>query len=154
MTRIATISQTRTACLCHLMRRPSTPMAAPRNSSGLTDVQPDDTVSDGRMLIDMSDDKTPGITDGMKVDTKGNIWESGPGGIWIVSPQGKHLGTIFTPKLVGTLEFGDADHETLYIAARSDVYKIHLNVGDLRGRTSRRSGQIGECRLCAHILFG
>ena len=95
------------------------------------DVQPDDNVTNSRMLIDMSDDKTPGITDGMKVDTKGNIWESGPGGIWIVSPQGKHLGTIFTPKLVGNLEFGDADHKTLYIAARSDVYKIHLNVAGI-----------------------
>ena len=95
------------------------------------DVQPDDTVTNSRMLIDMSDDKTPGITDGMKVDTKGNIWESGPGGIWIVSPQGKHLGTIFTPKLVGNLEFGDADHKTLYIAARSDVYKIRLNVAGI-----------------------
>ncbi|HWG04818.1 MAG TPA: SMP-30/gluconolactonase/LRE family protein [Beijerinckiaceae bacterium] len=95
------------------------------------DVQPDDSVTNSRMLIDMSDDKTPGITDGMKVDTKGNIWESGPGGVWIISPQGKHLGTIFTPKLVGNLEFGDADHKTLYMAARSDIYKVRVNVAGI-----------------------
>jgi gluconolactonase len=95
------------------------------------DVQPDDTLTNSRMLIDMSSDKTPGITDGMKVDTKGNIWESGPGGIWIVSPDGKHLGTIFTPKLVGNLDFGDPDHKTLYIAARQNVYKIRLDVAGI-----------------------
>ena len=95
------------------------------------DVRPDDSIGNGRVLIDMSSDKTPGIADGIKVDTKGNIWESGNGGIWIISPQGKHLGTIFTPKLVGNLEFGDADHKTLYIAARSDIYKIRVNVAGI-----------------------
>ena len=95
------------------------------------DVQPDDSLANSRVLIDMSTDKTPGITDGMKVDTKGNIWESGNGGVWIISPEGKHLGTIFTPKLVGNLEFGDADHKTLYIAARSDIYKIRVNVAGI-----------------------
>ncbi len=92
------------------------------------DVQPDDTVTNSRMLIDISGDKTPGITDGMKVDSKGNIWESAAGGIWIISPQGQHLGTILVPELVANVEFGDADHKTLYIAARTSVYKIRVNV--------------------------
>jgi gluconolactonase len=95
------------------------------------DVLPDDTVTNSRMLIDISGDKTPGITDGMKVDTKGNIWQSAAGGIWIISPEGKHLGTIFTPTLVANLDFGDADHKTLYIAARQNVYKIRLNVAGI-----------------------
>jgi gluconolactonase len=95
------------------------------------DVEPDDQLSGSRLLIDMSADKTPGITDGMKVDVEGNIWESGPGGVWIVSPQGKHLGTIFTPELVANLDFGDADHKTLYIAARQSIYAIRLNVAGL-----------------------
>ena len=92
------------------------------------DVQPDDTLTNSRMLIDMSSDTRPGITDGMKVDTKGNIWESGPRGIWIISPQGKHLGTILVPELVANVEFGDPDHKTLYIAARSSIYKIRVNI--------------------------
>ena len=95
------------------------------------DVLPDDTVTNSRMLIDISGDKTPGITDGMKVDTKGNVWESAAGGIWIISPEGKHLGTIFTPELVANLDFGDVDHKTLYIAARQSVYKIRLNVAGI-----------------------
>jgi gluconolactonase len=64
----------------------------------------------------------------MKVDTKGNVWESGPTGVWVISPEGKHLGTILVPELVANVEFGDPDHKTLYIAARSSVYKIRVNV--------------------------
>ena len=95
-------------------------------------VLPDDTLTDSQMFIDMSADKTPGITDGMKVDTKGNVWESGDGGIWIISPEGKHLGTIFSPELVANLAFGDADNKTLYVAARTSIYKIRVNTPGLR----------------------
>lgn len=91
------------------------------------DVQSDDTVTNSRVLIDMSADKRPGITDGMKVDVKGNIYESGPGGIWIISPQGRHLGTILTPELVANLAFGDPDRRTLYVVARTSLYKIRVS---------------------------
>jgi len=96
------------------------------------DVQPDDTLTNSRMFIDMSSDKAGGITDGMKADTLGNIYESGPRGIWILSPEGKHLGTILTPEFVANVCFGDADNKTLYIAARTGVYKIRVNVPGLR----------------------
>jgi gluconolactonase len=91
------------------------------------DVQPDDTLTNSQMFIDMNGDKARGITDGMKVDMQGNLYESGPGGIWIVSPQAKHLGTILVPEFVANLVFGDADYKTLYIAARTSVYKIRVN---------------------------
>ena len=96
------------------------------------DVQPDDTLTNSRMFIDMSSDKAGGITDGMKVDTKGNVYESGPRGIWIMNPEGKHLGTILTPEFVANLCFGDQDNKTLYIAARTGVYKIRVNTAGLR----------------------
>jgi gluconolactonase len=96
------------------------------------DVQPDDTLTNSQMFIDMSSDKAGGITDGMKVDTQGNVWESGPRGIWITSPDGKHLGTILTPEFVANLCFGERDNKTLYIAARTSVYKIHVNVPGIR----------------------
>jgi gluconolactonase len=96
------------------------------------DVQPDDTVANGRLFIDTSVDKTPGVPDGMKVDIKGNVYESGPGGIWIVSPEGKRLGTIRVPELVANLEFGDADYKTMYITAREGVYKIRMNIQGIR----------------------
>jgi len=96
------------------------------------DVQPDDTLTNSQMFIDMSSDKAGGITDGMKVDTQGNVWESGPRGIWIMSPDGKHLGTILTPEFVANLCFGDRDNKTLYVAARTGVYEIHVNVPGIR----------------------
>jgi len=96
------------------------------------DVQPDDTLTNSQMFIDMSSDTAGGITDGMKVDTKGNVYESGPKGIWVMSPEGKHLGTILTPEFVANLCFGGRDNKTLYIAARTSVYKIRVNTAGLR----------------------
>ena len=95
------------------------------------DVNPDGTVGNGRMLIDMHDDPVRGITDGVRVDEKGNLWETGPGGVWIITPEGKHIGTIKTPELSANVEFGDHDHKTLYIAARTGIYKIRLNVAGI-----------------------
>jgi gluconolactonase len=92
------------------------------------EVQRDDTLANGQLLIDMSADKSPGITDGMRVDSKGNIYESGPGGVWIITPEGKHLGTIRTPEKVTNITFGDPDWKTLYIAARTTIYRIRVNV--------------------------
>ena len=94
-------------------------------------VLPDDTVTGSQMFIDISGDKTPGITDGLKVDVKGNVYESAAGGVWIISPEGKHLGTILTPELVANVEFGDPDRKTLYIAARTSVYKIRVNTAGI-----------------------
>jgi gluconolactonase len=96
------------------------------------DVQADDTISDGRVFLDVSGEKKPGVPDGMKVDVKGNVYESGPGGIWILTPEGKHLGMIHVPELVANLEWGDADYKTLYIAAREGIYKIRMNVSGIR----------------------
>ena len=86
------------------------------------------------MFIDMSDDKTPGITDGMKVDTQENIWTSCCGGVWIISPEGKKLGMIRVPELVANINIGDADYKTLYIAARNSIYKIRVNTPGIPGR--------------------
>src|SRR5882757_6627638 len=92
------------------------------------DVQPDGTLRNGKMLIDMNKDEALGITDGLRVDVNGNLWETGPGGVWIISPEGKHLGTILLPELGANVEFGDADRKTLYIAARTSIYRIRVNV--------------------------
>lgn len=96
------------------------------------DVQSDDTATNGKLIIDMNADKTPGITDGMRVDSKGNIYSTGPGGVWIISPEGKHLGTILVPMAtpfytVTNLCFGDADRKTLYMTAHSYIYKIRVD---------------------------
>ena len=90
------------------------------------EVQPDGTLTNGKLFIDMSKETERGITDGLRVDTKGNLYETGPGGVWIISPEGKHLGTIRAPEQSTNVGFGDADKKTLYIAARTGIYKIRV----------------------------
>jgi gluconolactonase len=92
------------------------------------EVKPDGTLANSQMFIDMSADPAPGITDGMKVDTKGNIYSTGPGGIWVITPEGKHIGTVRTPETITNLAFGDSDKKTLYLTARPTIYKIRVNV--------------------------
>ncbi len=91
------------------------------------DIQPDGTLANPKLIIDLSVDKTPGATDGTRVDSKGNIWTTGPGGVWIISPEGKHLGSILMTERPANLGFGDADLKTLYLTARSSVYKVRVN---------------------------
>jgi gluconolactonase len=76
----------------------------------------------------MSGDKTPGNPDGMKVDALGNLYSTGPGGVWIMSPEGKHIGTILLPETGTNLNFGDADGKTLYVTDRRSLVKIRLKV--------------------------
>jgi gluconolactonase len=92
------------------------------------EVQPDDTIANGQPFVDMSSDKAPGNPDGMKVDKQGNVYSSGPGGVWIMSPQGKHLGTILTPEVVANLAFGGADSKTLFLTARTGLYEISVKI--------------------------
>ncbi len=93
------------------------------------EVQPDDTIANGRVFIDMSSDKAPGNPDGMKVDARGNVYCTGPGGVWIMSPEGKHLGTISVPEPRATnMNFGDADGKMLYITDRRSLARIRLKV--------------------------
>ena len=96
------------------------------------EVSPDGTLANGQVFVDTSTDTAPGNPDGMKVDEKGNIYCSGPGGIWIISPEGQRLGTILTPEIVGNLTFGDADGKTLYITARRSVYRIRVKIPGIR----------------------
>lgn len=69
--------------------------------------------------------------DGMKVDQKGNLYVSGPGGLWIISPEGKHLGTIVGPEHPHNFAWGD-DGRTLYLCARTGLYRIRLNIPGIR----------------------
>ena len=95
-------------------------------------VHPDGSVSDGKLLLDAKTDKTPGGPDGIRVDQKGNIYGAGPGGVWIISSQGKHLGTIKVPEVVANVAWGDKDGKTLYITASTSLYRIKLSVAGVR----------------------
>jgi gluconolactonase len=97
------------------------------------DVRPDDTVTNARVLIDLGGPNAgPGNTDGMKVDRSGNIYCSGPGGVWIISPQGKHLGTIVPAERVANLAFGDADSKSLYMVGGRSLWRIRVNTPGIR----------------------
>jgi gluconolactonase len=91
------------------------------------EVRADGTLANGKLFIDMRKETGLGVTDGLRVDTKGNLYETAPGGVWIISPEGKHLGTIRAPEISTNVGFGDADKKTLYIAARTSIYKIRVN---------------------------
>jgi gluconolactonase len=95
-------------------------------------VQPDGSVSDGRVLFDASGEKGLGGPDGIKADRQGNLWGSGPGGVWILSPEGKHIGTIRMSERVGNLAWGDKDGKTLYIVASTSVFRIRTKVGGIK----------------------
>ena len=96
------------------------------------EVQPDGSLKNGKLFFDMTSAGTEDALDGMKVDKAGNLYVSGPGGLWILSPQGKHLGTIIVPKHPHNFAWGDADGKTLYLCARSGLYRMKLNIEGIR----------------------
>ena len=95
------------------------------------DVGPDGTVANRRLFVDMNSDSRPGAPDGMKIDMRGNVWDSGPAGIWIISPTGKHLGTILTPERLSNLAWGDADAMGLYTTSGTMVTHIRVKVAGI-----------------------
>lgn len=95
-------------------------------------VKADGSLGAGKLFFDATDDKRPGSPDGMKVDVQGNLWSAGPGGVWIFSPEGKHLGTLLIPEKVGNVAWGGPDNKTLYVTASSSVYRVELKVAGIR----------------------
>lgn len=95
-------------------------------------VNPDGSLTGGKLFYDATSDNAPGAPDGMKVDQKGNVYSAGPGGVWIFSSDGEHLGTLRLPEKVGNLTWGDQDGKTLYITASSSIYRIRLMIPGIR----------------------
>lgn len=91
-------------------------------------VQPDGSLTDAKLFYDATSDARPGAPDGMKVDETGNVYSTGPGGIWIFSPEGKPLGTIVMPEKSANVAWGGPDRKTLYITASTSIYRIHLMI--------------------------
>ncbi len=96
-------------------------------------VRPDGTLGKGTVFVDATTSH-PGeqAWDGLKVDRDGNLYAAGPGGIWIVAPDGTHLGTIAPPETPANMAWGDADGRTLYITARTGLYRVRLNIPGIR----------------------
>jgi gluconolactonase len=84
-------------------------------------------ITDGHTFAEM-EGKEPGNADGMTVDAEGNLYTTGPGGIWIYSPSGDRLDHISVPKAPTNVAFGGPGHTTLYVTAQDNVYRVSLSV--------------------------
>ena len=79
------------------------------------------------VILDMNSDARGG-PDGMKLDSEGNLYVTGPGGLWVATPEGRHLGTIEFPQLPANLCFGGPDYKTIFVTARTGLYSIEVNM--------------------------
>jgi gluconolactonase len=96
------------------------------------DVRADGTLSNSRILLDMASED-PGVPDGLKVDVHGNVFCTGPGGVWVCRPHGELLGCILLPELPANLAWGE-DGSVLFCTARTSVYRLHTKTrGTLLG---------------------
>jgi len=96
------------------------------------DVKPDGTLNNAKVFYDATSNTEEGLPDGLKVDQKGNVYSAGPGGVWVFSPEGKHLGTIKPGEKVANCNWGDADGKSLYITASTSLYRIRLSNPGIR----------------------
>ena len=88
------------------------------------EVSSDGALSNGRIFGDEHGEKNDGVPDGIKVDVQGNLFVTGPKGIWVWDAKGKHLGTIVLPEQPANLTWGGQDSKTLYITATTSVYRL------------------------------
>lgn len=96
------------------------------------EVNRDGTLLSGKVFFDMTSAPGEEALDGLKVDEEGNLYVSGPGGIWVISSAGRHLGTIKGPRLPANFAWGDDDGRTLYMTARTGLYRMRLAVPGIR----------------------
>jgi gluconolactonase len=95
-----------------------------RRNIRVYDFSPDASLSNARIFGEEPGGKHEGVPDGMRVDDKGNLFVTGPGGIWVWDASGHHLGTILMPEQPANLNWGDKNYSTLYITATTSVYRL------------------------------
>ncbi len=103
---------------------------SPRAHIRLFDVKADGSLANGRMFIENVGDGEleGGIVDGMKLDERGNIYVTGPRGIWVISPEAEHLGTIEMPEHAGNLNWGGPEWKDLYCCCATSLYRVSMSV--------------------------
>ena len=94
------------------------------------DVAADGSLSGSRIFAEHigTGDYNEGVVDGMKCDEHGNVYVTGPRGIWVFSAQGKHLGIIRMPEIAGNLNWGGRDWDDLYCACSTSIYRVRMKV--------------------------
>ena len=102
------------------------------------EVAADGKLANGKVFFDFSFTDGDEALDGIKVDNAGNLFVSAPGGVWVLSPEGRYLGKITGPERPANMAWGDADGKTLYLTAHTGLYKIRtLNGGKTAGQVVR-----------------
>jgi gluconolactonase len=103
---------------------------SPRAEIKAFDVAADGSLSNRRLLRGGigRGEMGEGNLDGMECDEHGNIWTSGPGGVWVLDPQGQRIGAIRTPEICGSVVFGGADLKTLFLTTTKSVHMIQTKV--------------------------
>jgi gluconolactonase len=99
------------------------------------DVQSDGTIADSRVLADgigSGSLEIGDLVDGMKLDERGNVWVTGPGGVCVFDADGQHLGTVEVPENVGNINWGGPDWSQLFIPATSSLYRIQCKISGNR----------------------
>lgn len=92
------------------------------------DVKADGNLSKGRIFAELKDPSKKGVPDGMKVDSQGNVYSTGPGGVSVFSPEGNLLGRIEVPEPSTNVAWGGRDYKTLYVTAEKSIYRIRLKI--------------------------
>ena len=95
-------------------------------------VAADGSVTDSKVFADFTAEGTENAIDGIKVDTVGNAYISGPRGLWIVCPDGKRLGLISGPEQPHNFAWGGEDGRPLYLCAHTSIYRVRLDVEGAR----------------------
>lgn len=96
------------------------------------DVNPDCKLSNSQLFFDMTAAPGRDALDGLKVDQQGNVYSTGPGGLWIISPEGKQLGLVKGPEDPHNMAWGDDDGKALYITALTGIYRLRMNIPGIR----------------------
>jgi gluconolactonase len=97
-------------------------------------VNEDGTLGEGDVFFDMTSAPGHDAIDGVKVDERGNVYVSGPGGLWIIDRHGRHLGTVRGPEHPHNMAWGGSDGRTLFLAAQTGIYSLRLNVAGAGAR--------------------
>jgi gluconolactonase len=120
------------------------------------DVRPDGTLGGGRVFASgIKDRLLPGVPDGMKCDTDGNVWVTAPGGLWVFDPGGQLIGKVALPELAANLAWGGADWRTLFVCASTSVYAVETKIGPrnepyMRARPAARPAARSTAHATAH----
>jgi gluconolactonase len=119
-----------------------------RSEIRLLDLRPDGSVSGGRLFADgigqFDPERSPKeghVVDGMKCDEQGNVWVTGPGGIWVFAADGEHLGVVRTPVSATNLHWGEPDWSTLFVTARTHLFRFRTGVAGRREPFMLRDGR-------------